>query len=96
MTAAINSPIMIAVRLCPWDLRFAMGPISYPSPYRRATCRSCVHGDNVYATPTSHMEQIHDGFMKRKRIEMCEPLMHLDRDERANLTGRISFLKYRN
>lgn len=81
MTAAINSPIMIAVRLRLWDLRFAMGPISYPSSYRRAAYRSCVYGDNVYAAPTSHMEQIHDGFMKRKRIEMCEPLTHLDRDE---------------
>jgi len=45
-----------------------------------------VHGDNVYA-PTSHMEQIHNGFMKRKQIETCEPLTHLDRDENlANLT----------
>lgn len=72
---------MIAVRLRLWDLRFAMGPISYPSSYRRTACRSCVHGDNVYAAPTSHIEQIHDGFMKRERIEMCEPLTHLGRDE---------------
>jgi len=85
---------MIAVRLCPWNLRFAMGPISYPSSYRRAACRSCVHSDNVYAAPTSHMEQIHNGFMKRKQIEMCEPLTHLDRDENRKFNTRMSFLKY--
>lgn len=48
--APINPQIMIAVRLRPWDLRLATGPITYPPPYRRI----CVAGqanlltDNVY------------------------------------------------
>lgn len=52
--APINPQIMIAVRLRPWDLRLATGPITYPPPYRRI----CVAGranlltDNVYAHST--------------------------------------------
>lgn len=38
--APINPQIMIAVRLRPWDLRLATGPITYPPPYRRI----CVAG----------------------------------------------------
>lgn len=64
----INPQIMIAVRLRPWDLRLATGPITYPPPYRRI----CVAGranlltDNVYAADiTSFVERVH-GFMKQE------------------------------
>lgn len=66
--ALINPQIMIAVRLRPWDLRLATGPITYPPPYRRI----CVAGqanlltDNVYrGGHRVWVERIH-GFMKQK------------------------------
>jgi len=95
VTAAINSQIMIAVRLRLWDLRFATGPIRYLPPYGRAAhaVSLCTIIMYTQAHIRPYMEQIHDGFMKRKRIEICGPLTHLEVSV-ENLTEEMTLFKY--